>query len=241
MSPQPIKSKKVYQIIFNEIKESFLKGDLEPGDKLPPERELAARFKVSRTSIREALRVLEMNDIVDIRRGDGTFIKSSDVQILNERLSVPINNAEDNLVYEMLEVRYALETECAFMAAQRATSSDLDKIRKCLDDMNNAKKDEELGLKADLNFHNCIAKASHNSILVGLVNTLSKQMKNTIRATRKHRFTNPERHKDTIDEHKEIFLAIALKNPHRAKQLMGEHIMRIREEMTKASLERSDK
>lgn len=234
MRPESKNSQKVYEFIANEIKESFLKGDLLPGDKLPPERELAARFKVSRTSIREALRVLEINDLVEIRRSDGTFMKSTDISV-NELLSESIYKAEGKLVYEMLEVRLAIETECAFIAAERATSTDLENIRKWVMAMNNAK-NEESGLEADLNFHNCIAEATHNSIFIELVHTLGKQMKNTIRATRTHRFANPERHHETNNEHQEIFLAIAQREPQKAKQLMKEHIMRIREEMTRASL-----
>lgn len=236
MDSIPAKSPKVYEIIFNQIKESFISGELKPGDKLPPERELSNRFKVSRTSIREALRVLEINGVIEIRPGDGTFIRQSDIQSLIEQLSTSIIKAEDNMVYEMLEVRRVIETECAFLAAQRANSLDLQNILKALEEMARSEHDEELGLRADLLFHHSIAQATNNSIFAGLVHTLSDQMKNTIRATRQHRFANPGHFQETLQEHKEIYHSIALKDADKAKQLMNAHIIRIREQMAAATL-----
>ncbi|MGE7637323.1 FadR/GntR family transcriptional regulator [Peribacillus frigoritolerans] len=237
MDSIPVKSPKVYEVIFNQIKESFISGELKPGDKLPPERELSNLFKVSRTSIREALRVLEINGVIEIRPGDGTFIRQSDVQSLIEQLSTSIIKTEDNMVYEMLEVRRVIETECAFLAAQRANSLDLQNILKALEEMARSEHDEELGLRADLLFHHSIAQATNNSIYAGLVHTLSDQMKNTIRATRWHRFAKPGHFQETLQEHKEIYYSIALKDADKAKQLMNAHIIRIREQMAAATLE----
>ncbi|MGE7602962.1 FadR/GntR family transcriptional regulator [Peribacillus sp. NPDC097675] len=233
----PIKSPKVYEIIFNQIKESFMNGELKPGDKLPAERELSTRFKVSRTSIREALRVLESNGVIEVRPGDGTFIRQSEVQSLTDRLSITIINAENHLIYEMLEVRRVIETECAFLAAQRASSLDLQNILKALEDMAKSEQDEELGLQADLLFHNSIAQAANNSIFAGLVHTLSDQMKDTIRATRQHRFANTGHFQETLQEHKEIYFSIALKEADKAKQLMDAHIIRIRKQMATDTFE----
>ncbi|MFJ7747105.1 FadR/GntR family transcriptional regulator [Peribacillus sp. NPDC097295] len=237
MDSIPVKSPKVYEIIFNQIKESFINGELKPGDKLPAERELSNRFKVSRTSIREALRVLESNGVIEVRPGDGTFIRQSEVQSLIARLSNTIINAENHLIYEMLEVRRVIETECAFLAAQRASSLDLKNIMNALEDMANSEQDEELGLQADLLFHNSIAQAANNSIFSGLVQTLSEQMKDTIRATRRHRFAKPGHFQETLQEHKDIYFSIALKEADKAKQLMDAHIIRIRKQMATATLE----
>ena len=237
MDSIPVKNPKVYEIIFNQIKESFITGELKPGDKLPAERELSTHFKVSRTSIREALRVLESNGVIEVRPGDGTFIRQSEVQSLINRLSNTIINAEKNLIFEMLEVRRVIETECAFLSAQRASSLDLQNILKALEDMSISEQDEELGLQADLLFHNSIAQAANNSIFAGLVHTLSNQMKDTIRATRQHRFATPGHFQETLQEHKDIYFSIALKEADKAKQLMDAHILRIRTQMATATLE----
>ncbi|MGE7120700.1 FadR/GntR family transcriptional regulator [Peribacillus sp. NPDC046944] len=237
MDSIPVKSPKVYEIIFNQIKESFITGELKPGDKLPSERDLSIRFKVSRTSIREALRVLEINGVIEVRPGDGRFIRHSEVQSLINQLSTTIIDAENDMVYEMLEVRRVIETECAFLAAQKATSLDFQKMLKALEDMANSEHDEELGLQADLLFHNSIAQATNNSIFAGLVHTLSDQMKETIQATRQHRFSKPGHFQETLQEHKDIYISIALKDADKAKHLMDVHIKRIREQMATATLD----
>lgn len=237
MIPVPKQNQKVYQIIFNRIKESILSGELLPGDKLPSERELASRFNVSRTSIREALRALEIHGIIESRQGDGTFIKASEVKKVLEELSTAIHKTEDYLIYEMLEVRQALESECAYLAAYRANSYDLEQMRKCIEQMSSAGSDTEKGLMADLNFHLSIAEASHNSILLGLVQTLGEHLKNTISVTRSHRFSRAGLFEETFNEHKELYLAIARRDADHAKKLMEHHISKIRQEMSEATLE----
>jgi GntR family transcriptional regulator, transcriptional repressor for pyruvate dehydrogenase complex len=226
--------KKTYQVMVDKITEFFLAGNLKEGEKLPPERELASQFKVSRTSIREALRTMELNGLIEIRQGGGSYVKASDFQSRKEEITAAIIKAENHLVYEMLELRRALEVESAFLAAKRATSIDLGMLRTALENMALSTENVELGLKADLDFHIGIVQATHNSIFIDLIHTLSEHMKETIRATRSHRFTDPERHEDTMDEHKEIYLAIASGNANRAKELMEEHITRIREELTES-------
>ncbi|MFT9819461.1 FadR/GntR family transcriptional regulator [Lysinibacillus sp. NPDC056185] len=232
--PQP--KKKAYQVIVDQIREYFLNGELQPGEKLPTERELASRFNVSRTSVREALRKLEIKGIIEIKQGSGSFIKAPDFHSLGEELSSTIIKTEKKLIYEMLELRQILEVECAFLASQRATSEDLERIGKALEMMDRAKNDVELGIQADLSFHINIVLASHNSIFLQLFQTLSEHMQDTIRATRRQRLKDPERTQETIDEHKEIYLAIAAGDANQAKQLMEKHIKQIRRELSESLL-----
>lgn len=223
-------------MIVEKIEAFFLNGELKPGDKLPPERELASQFNVSRTSVREALKTLEMNGIIEIRQGGGSFIKTSEVQVLSDELSTTVVQAEGNLVYEMLELRRALEVEAASLAAQRATSEDLEKIRQALEQLAVSSKEVEAGIQADLHFHLQIVQATHNTLLINLVQTLTEHMEDTIRATRGHRFMDPSRYEDTFNEHKDIYVAIASGNVSEAKRLMEEHISRIRKELSEAFL-----
>ncbi|MDR0139548.1 FadR/GntR family transcriptional regulator [Metabacillus idriensis] len=229
-------TKRTYEIIVEQLREYFLNGDLNPGDKLPSERELASRFNVSRTSIREALRMLELRGAIDIRRGGGSYIKTTEFPLSTEELSSVITKAENHLVYEMLELRRALEAESAYLAAQRATSLDLEKIRKALEQMAASKNDVESGLEADLHFHLSIVNAAHNSLFIKLIHTMTEHMEDTIRTTRRHRLTDPARAQDTLDEHKEIYLAIASGNAAQARILVEEHITRIRSELSETFL-----
>ncbi|MEX3747904.1 MULTISPECIES: FadR/GntR family transcriptional regulator [Lysinibacillus] len=232
--PQP--KKKAYEVIVDQIREYFLNGELQPGEKLPTERELASRFNVSRTSVREALRKLEIKGIIEIKQGSGSFIRTPEYHSLGEELSSTIIKTEKKLIYEMLELRQALEVECAFLASRRATSEDLERIGKALEMMDQVKNDVELGIQADLSFHINIVLASHNSIFLQLFQTLSEHMQDTIRVTRRQRLNDPERTQETIDEHKEIFLAIAAGDANQAKQLMEKHITQIRRELTESLL-----
>ena len=232
----PPPKKKAYQVVVDQIREYFLDGELQPGEKLPTERELAARFNVSRTSVREALRKLEIKGIIEIKQGSGSFIKTPECHTLGDDLSSTIIKTEKKLIYEMLELRQALEVECAFLASQRATSEDIERIGKALEMMVQVKNDVELGIQADLSFHINIVLASHNSIFLQLFQTLSEHMQDTIRATRRQRLKDPERTQETIDEHKEIYLAIAAGDANQAKQLMEKHIKQIRRELTESLL-----
>lgn len=222
--------KKAYLVLIDRLAECYLAGALEPGERLPSERELANRFNVSRTTVREALRTMEQQGLIEIRQGGGSFVKVSNFQAQKKEMMTAVR-PENPLVFEMLELRRALEVESAFLAAMRASPLDLEKLRIALNNMTLAKRNPELGLKADLDFHIGIAKATHNSIFIDLMETLREHMEDTIKATQNHRFKNPARYADTLEEHKEIYLAIASGNAHRAKELMEEHITKIRTEL----------
>lgn len=136
----------------------------------------------------------------------------------------------------MLELRRALEVESVSLAAQRATSADLEKIRQSLEQMAVSGQDAEAGVQADLHFHLQIVYATQNKLLINLVQTLTERMEDTIRATRKHRFLDEDRYEDTFEEHKEIYIAIASGNAQEAKKLMEEHITRVRRELSETFL-----
>ncbi|MBG9444009.1 FadR/GntR family transcriptional regulator [Cytobacillus firmus] len=227
--------KKTYLVLADKLIECYLGGNLKPGERLPSERELAVQFNVSRTTIREALRTLELNGLIDIRQGGGSYVKVSDIQSSKEEIITAVK-AENPLVYEMLELRRALEAESSFLAAKRATPADLEKLRIAVNQMALSKQDPELGLKADLDFHIRIAEATHNSIFIELIHTLKGHMEETIRATQNHRFKDLSRYEDTIEEHKEIYLAIASGNGDKAKELMEGHITKIRAELVESMI-----
>ncbi|MBG9542006.1 GntR family transcriptional regulator [Cytobacillus firmus] len=227
--------KKTYLVLADKLIECYLGGNLKPGERLPSERELAVQFNVSRTTIREALRTLELNGLIDIRQGGGSYVKVSDIQSNKEEI-ITVVKAENPLVFEMLELRRALEAESSFLAANRATPADLEKLRIALHNMALSKQDPELGLKADLDFHIGIAEATHNSIFIELIHTLKGHMEETIRATQNHRFKDLSRYGDTINEHREIYLAIASGNGDKAKELMEGHITKIRAELVESMI-----
>ncbi|WP_404328100.1 FadR/GntR family transcriptional regulator [Mesobacillus maritimus] len=228
-----VERKKTYLVLVDKMTECYLAGNLKPGERLPSERELAGQFNVSRTTIREALRAMELNGLIEIRHGGGSYVKVPAFQSRKEEIITAVKS-ENPLVYEMLELRRALEVEAAYLAAKRVTSTDLEKLSTALNDMALSKQNPELGLKADLDFHIGIAEATHNSIFIELMDTLRGHMEDTIKATQNHRFMDPSRYVDTMEEHKEIYLTIASGHASRAKELMEEHITKVREELVES-------
>lgn len=228
--------RKIAEIVLEKIEKKFLHSQLKIGDKLPSERELANLFGVSRNSVREALQRLALKDVIEIRQGGGSYVKQPDAQPIHEELSKKVDVQESHLIFEMLEVRRALEVEAASLAAQRATAEDLHHIRQSIEQMAVSIDKVEVGAQGDLRFHMHIIEASHNSILIHLAQTLMEQLEETIYATRQHRFANPDRYEETLHEHKEIYIAIASGDSALASSLMETHITKVRKELSERSL-----
>lgn len=127
MDVKPIKTKKIYEEIVEQIKELFAQGDLKPGDKLLSEREFAERLQVSRASVREALSALEAMGLIEIKPGEGTFIRQMGVSSIIEPLALLLLMEKDQ-VFELFELRKILEVEAAGLAALRATSEDVERM-----------------------------------------------------------------------------------------------------------------
>ncbi|WP_223643531.1 FadR/GntR family transcriptional regulator [Planococcus sp. 4-30] len=227
--------KRIYELIVEQINMICLEQNLQPGDRLPSERDLASLFGVSRNSVREALKDLESKGVIETRQGGGSFLAPSKRDVLGTELRTHIDETHTQLIDEMLELRRAFEVEAVSLAAQRATAENLEAIRHVLSQMAEAVDDPEMGVQADLDFHLQVAYATKNQLLIDLMETLAKRMEENIRATRSQRFTDKGRHQDTLKEHEEIYLAIADGNSDLAKQLMEKHISRIRLELHRAT------
>lgn len=223
--------KRTYELIVEQINLLCLEQNLQPGDRLPAERDLAGLFGVSRNSVREALKDLESKGVIETRQGGGSFLAASKRNLLGNELRTQLDKTQAQLIDDMLELRRAFEVEAASLAAQRATTENLEAIRKVLAQMAEAGTDPEVGVQADLDFHLQVAAATKNQLLIDLMATLAKRLEENIRATRRHRFTDASRHQDTLNEHEEIYHAIAANNSELAKRLMDRHISRIRSEL----------
>ena len=178
MNFQPIKSKKIYEEIMEQIESLIVQGGFNPGDKLPSEREMAERLGVSRGSVREALTALAAIGILDIRPGEGTFVASTSDQDTIEALAM-IWSVERNSLAELMEVRRILESEAAALCAARATPEDVRHMELMLDDMKNTAERHEQGVDFDLYFHFAIGQGTGNRVLHRLLNTLDQMMHQT--------------------------------------------------------------
>lgn len=220
---KPVRTKKVYEEIIGQIKQLIAAGKLQPGDKLPSERDLSEQLNVSRASIREALSALEMMGVIVIRPGGGSFVQQVSYEGMLGSLSFLLQvNLED--VMQLLEVRKILEVEIAALAASRATDQDLEDIRQALHRMADAAYAQESGDEADAEFHYAVVKAAHNPILLRLINTISDLMANTFRFSRQKIFLVEGMPKTLYDSHCLIFKAIQKKQPQQARTCMHEHL-----------------
>ena len=225
MDFQPIRAKKIYEDIVEQIRDLMASGDLKPGDKLLSERELAEKLRVSRASVREALRALEMMGFVEIKAGGGTFVRETATESIIQPLAMFVA-VERGTFFEIYEIRKIFESASAYLAAQRATAMDLAKIEDNLNKMNAAVAvdDSEKGEDMDTAFHYSIAESTHNIWLLRLLNTISDSFHKTVSAARKQLYLTRGHPQKLIAQHTKIYEAIRDKSPVLARRAMIEHL-----------------
>ncbi|WP_346623734.1 FadR/GntR family transcriptional regulator [Blastococcus montanus] len=161
----------VIDTAITRIRDRIAAGELAPGDRLPPEAELAALLGVSRNSLREAVRALIQANVLDVRRGDGTYVTSLEPQLLLSGLAFVVDLMQDRTVLELFEVRRLLEPTATGVAAGRITDDSINGLRGLLEAMRRTTTAEEL-IALDVEFHRSIVQASGNQTLVSLLDAL---------------------------------------------------------------------
>lgn len=225
MDLKPIKTRKIYEEIVKQIQNLIANGNLKPGDRLLSERNLAEKLKVSRVSVREALRTLEIMGFIETKTGGGSYVKENNTQEIVNCLAMFLTTERDSLL-EIFELRKIFETASARLAAERASISDITRIGDLLEKMNNAFSldDSELGREIDTQFHFAIAEASQNRWLMRLLQTIFDSFNKTVSAARQQLYKNPRFAKKIIEQHKNIFRSIRDKKPDLAEKYMTEHV-----------------
>jgi GntR family transcriptional regulator, transcriptional repressor for pyruvate dehydrogenase complex len=219
-----IKPKKIYEEVAEAIYEMIRTGQVKPGQRLDSVQQLAENFQVGRSAIREALTSLRAMGLVEMKQGEGTYIKEFETDQITFPLSTAIlMNKED--IAQLLEVRKIIEIGTAAAAAKKRTSHHLEMMEKALEEMKTAQGNETLGEKADLEFHLALADAAQNSLLLSLMNHVSGLMGETMKETRRvwlfSKQTTVER---LYEEHKEIYEAIKEQDEEKARKLMLVHL-----------------
>ena len=187
---------------------------INPGERLPTERALAEQLQVSRSTVREAIRSLEAMGVVEVRRGDGSYVTSLEPQYLLDTAAFVTRLLRDHTVLEMFEVRAILESAATAMAAARMTEADHAELRHQVRRIEEANSVEDI-LSADLAFHSLIAAASGNAMLVSLLETFSAK---TYRARYlKSKIESAESMANLQLAHAAVLDAIVLRDPEAAK------------------------
>ena len=218
-----LKKRKVFEDVAEMVRQLIDSGSLKPGDQLPPERELSERLGVSRTSVREAIRAMELTGEVETRVGvgGGTFIREIS---LNHALGVvqTLFRRTGQMVPDIVEVRLILETKTAFYAAERRTREDLEAIDSTLGAMRQDLDSGGIGLAPDKSFHLAVAKASENDFLYGL----SQLVEDMIEQTRKTTLAISGVPREALYDHAAIADAIRNRESSQAETLMRAHLMK---------------
>jgi len=234
MAFKPIRTKRLYEEIVEQIRELMTGGELKPGDKLLSERDLAERLQVSRPSVREAIRSLEIMGFVEIRRGGGTFVRDTNADEIIRPLAMFLAVERSSLL-EMFEVRRVFETATARMAAERASPEELGRLEAALEAMRerfNAR-DSEKGEEADVEFHYVVAEATHNALLIRLFRTLSAEFSRAVSVARRQLYVDQDNPRKLVAQHRRIYAAIKGRDPESAARAMREHLNYAERELRK--------
>jgi GntR family transcriptional repressor for pyruvate dehydrogenase complex len=188
-----------------KIKELIQSGELGPGTRLPPEPQLSAQLGLSRSSMREAIKALEVARVIDVRRGDGTYVTSLAPRLLLQGLGFAIDLVQDDNLLEVMEVRRLLEPAATALAATRISQSQLDHLGELLVQMRAAAHDGEKLIEFDTEFHRAVIGAAGNDTLLSILEGLSGR---TVRARVWRGIVDGDVSGTTIAEHESIYRAL---------------------------------
>jgi GntR family transcriptional repressor for pyruvate dehydrogenase complex len=207
---------------------------LRPGEKLPSERDLAAMMQVSRPSLREALRALDMMKIVEIRHGSGTFVASLKPERLVEHFDF-VFSLDDSTFAQALAARAMLEPSLAAAAAQNATEVELAAIADCMERAAISVHDPKLFLEADLELHQLITAAVHNQIIARFMGTLCRLGL----ASRMRTVGLKGVREQSLQDHQAIVDALLRRDPEAAASIMQKHINNISKSLNESVVQES--
>jgi GntR family transcriptional regulator, transcriptional repressor for pyruvate dehydrogenase complex len=203
------------------IRDLIVAGELAPGSRLPPEHELAAQLGLSRNTAREAVRALVTARVLDVRRGDGTYVTSLSPGLLLEGIGSAVELMRDDGALEVMEVRRYLEPAATALAAGRIDQDGLRALAASIQRMREAADDEQF-VAHDAEFHARVAEASGNGTLASLLAGLSSR---TMRVRVLRAMSDAEALRRTIEQHEGIYAALAAGDPNLAQAMAVQHVI----------------
>lgn len=221
-----VQTSRLYEHIVRQIEDSITRGVLKPGDQLPAERELAQQFGVSRTAVREAVRVLSEKGLVEAYSGRGTFVTNGTSQVIRQSLDLMIKIGQPDGATHLAELREILEPGIAALAAIRAEESHISQLREAVDLMDRSRHDADAFIEGDLDFHLALAEAAGNPMVLSLIDSIVGLLREQ-RMRTYYIAGGPERGQV---HHKKILEAVEQHNPERARETMQAHMQQVRED-----------
>ena len=224
---EPIRRNRLYQGIVAQIESLLERGELRPGDQLPPERSLAEQFQVSRASVREALRTLELLGIVETRAGGGTFVRRATPEDMSRPLTALISRG--HTAGDVIEVRGLIEPALAALAAARIVPAELAELREILALQEAKVAAGEPYAEEDARFHELIGHAARNELLV----TMLAVIWDVLRSSREEWLQTNQRAETSLEAHRRILAALERRDPVAARAEAAEHIREVGEGILK--------
>jgi GntR family transcriptional regulator, transcriptional repressor for pyruvate dehydrogenase complex len=215
----PVSRSKLYAQVVDRIRAHVNESGMHAGDRLPSERDLAERLGVSRASVKQAIVVLEVQGLLDVRHGGGTYLRRDtlDVESVEELV------ARRRRLPDVLEAREALETKLAELAATRRTEDDLAAIDAALDHMAGEVARGESGAEGDRRFHTAVTTAAYSSLLAEFMRSIAEQ----ITESRHESLRQPDRPPRSLAQHRKIADAIRAGDPKAAAAAMRKHVQTV--------------
>lgn len=246
------KSTRLSDQIADQIKTLIQEKNLQLGDRLPSERDLSEKLKVSRSPVREAIRMLNSQGLLITKRGGGTYVQLDSSQWADKSIAPLAGLLHQDLEYryDVLEARQALEKKTAALAALRATAQDKENIQRCFDVLIKYQSisDNEMSARADAQFHLAIAEASHNAVLIQVMRGLFELVLSTVTENRNAMFQykDAETTKQLTAQHQALMYAIFDGDPEQAEKMIDQHLFYVQNslrsyEEDQARLERAQR
>lgn len=215
-----IKSSTAMAEVTRRLLDYIASGDVAQGDRLPPERQLATHMGVGRSAVREALAALEILGIVTVRPGSGTYLSGGTSELLPQTLSWGILLRSDK-TRELLEIRQALETQAATLAATRAPQSSLRALGHHMETMEENLHDFHRFVTADMLFHHELASGAQNVMLRDMLHSV----RSLLRVWVERALNDSDHAKLTVAEHRAVLAALQTHDPAEAAEAMRRHML----------------
>ncbi len=219
---RPNEGRTGFELVFAFLRERLLAGSLRPGDRLLPERELAALLGVSRPIVREALRALNALGIVEIRERSGTVVRTPDVTVLNDFFAFALAQ-QDGLAEDVMQARIAVECQSIRLACANASVADLERLQRALQHIVETIDDPQAGGVADYAFHRAIVAAGGSGTLAVLHDAMAHVLMRSHVARRELVQVVAPMRAYLIKDHRRIFDAVAARDPAQADAVLREH------------------
>jgi GntR family transcriptional repressor for pyruvate dehydrogenase complex len=226
---EQLKKDRLYELIVDRIRQSILTGEMRPGHQLPTEPELSEQFGVSRTVVREAIRALRSQGLVEVTPGRGTFITQPPMETITNSLQI-LFTLEDRSPEELIAARRILEVPLARMAAENIQPAGIATLKNLLSHMRESVDDAEEFIHYDTEFHAELACATQNRVLMLMIEPILAMM----RSSREAAMRVHDMAERALTFHDRIFAAMEMGDSEAAGQAMQEHLDQVAEDMERA-------